>query len=75
MVTHNKQLMISMLRSSLIVVSIIEGIERIKDHNCRDHASHMKKHNNETSPTDINTANFKIIDVNFSNNKKKQKIS
>ena len=32
MVTHNKQLMISMLRSSLIVVSIIEGIERIKDY-------------------------------------------
>ena len=32
MVTHNKQLMISMLRSSLIVESIIEGIERIKDY-------------------------------------------
>ena len=31
MVTHNKQL-ISMLRSSLIVESIIEGIERIKDY-------------------------------------------
>ena len=31
MVTHNKQL-ISMLRSLLIVVSIIEGIERIKDY-------------------------------------------
>ena len=32
MVRHNKQLMISMLRSLLIVVSIIEGIERIKDY-------------------------------------------
>ena len=32
MVTHNKHLMISMLRSSLIVVSIIEGLERIKDY-------------------------------------------
>ena len=50
-------------------------IERIKDHSGRDHASHVLKHNIETSHTDINTANFKIIDMNFSNNKRKQKIS
>ena len=35
----------------------------------------MVKHNIETSHTDLNTANFKIIDMNFSNNKKKQKIA
>ena len=50
-------------------------IERIKDHSSRDHASHMVKHNIETSHTDVNTANFKIIDMNFSNNKKRQKIA
>ena len=46
-------------------------IERIKDHSSRDHASHMVKHNIETFHPDVNTANFKIIDMNFSNNKKK----
>ena len=35
----------------------------------------MLKHNIETSHTDVNTANFKIIDINFSNNKKKRKIA
>ena len=50
-------------------------IERIKDHSGRDHASHMVKHNIETSHTDVNTANFKIIDMNFSNNKRKRKIA
>ena len=49
-------------------------IERIKDHSSRDHASHMVKHNIETSHTDVNTANFKIIDIDFNNNKRKQKI-
>ena len=50
-------------------------IDRIKDHNGRDHAAHMVKHNIETSPTDVNTANFKIIDMNFSNCKRKRKIA
>ena len=50
-------------------------IERIKDHSGRDHASHMVKYNIETSHTDVNTANFKIIDMNFSNNKRKRKIT
>ena len=49
-------------------------IERIKDHSGRDHALHVVRHNIETSHTDVNTANFKIIDMNFSNNKKKRKI-
>ena len=50
-------------------------IERIKDHGYRDYASHMVKHNIETSHTNVNTANFKIIDMNFSNNKRKRKIA
>ena len=50
-------------------------IERIKDHSGRDHASHLMKHNIETSHTDVSTANFKIIDMNFSNNKRKRKIA
>ena len=48
--------------------------ERIKDHCCRDHASHIVKHNIETSHTDVNTGNFKIIDMNFSNNKGNEKL-
>ena len=39
------------------------------------HASHMVKHNTETSHTDVNTANFKITDMDFSNNKRKRKIA
>ena len=53
----------------------IRIIERIKDRSGRDHSSHMVKHNIQTSHTDVNTANFKIIDMNFSNNKGKHKIS
>ena len=50
-------------------------IERIKDRSGRDHASYMVKHNIETWHTDVNTANLKIIDMNFSNNKRKRKIA
>ena len=35
----------------------------------------MVKHNIETSHTDVNTANFKIIDINFSNKKRKQELA
>ena len=44
-------------------------IEKIEDHSGRDHASHMVKHNIETTHTDVNIANFKIINMNFSNRK------
>ena len=50
-------------------------VERIKDHSERDDASHMAKHNIGTFHTDVNTANFKIININFSNNKRKWKIA
>ena len=32
------------------------------------------KYNIETSNTDVNIVNFKMIDINFSNNKSKRKI-
>ena len=51
-------------------------IERIKYHSSRDYPSHLVKHNVETSHTaDVNNGHFKIIDMNFSNNKKKCKIA
>ena len=40
----------------------------------REYASHLVKQNIETSHTDVNTANFKTIDMNFSNNKTKEEI-
>ena len=49
--------------------------EGIIDHSGRDHASHMVKHDIETSHTDVNTANLKIFDMNFSNNKRKRKVA
>ena len=48
---------------------------RIKDHSGRDHASHMVKHNIETSHTDVYIANYIIMDMNFSKNKRKRKIA
>ena len=50
-------------------------IEKIKDHSDRDHALHMVKHNFETSHNDVYSVNFKIIDISFSNNKRKRKIT
>ena len=46
-------------------------IERIKSHRDRDQTLHMV--NIETPHTDVNTANFNIIDMNFGNNKRKRK--
>ena len=50
-------------------------VERIKDHSGRGHTSHMLKRNIEISHIDVDTANLKIININFSNNKKKWKIA
>ena len=49
--------------------------KRIKDHNDRDHTSHVLKHSIEKSHTNVNTTDFKIIDKNFHNNKRKWKIA
>ena len=50
-------------------------IERIKDHNARDHTSHVLKHNIEKSHKNVNTIDFKITDKNFHYNKRKSKIA
>ena len=49
--------------------------ERIKDHNGRDHASHILKHSIEKSHTNVISKNFKVVDKNFRNNKRKRKIA
>ena len=73
--------MISMLQSSLVTVSVVARIERIKDYGENKISQPQRscftyeERNTETSHTDINTANFKIIDIKFSNNKRKQKIA
>ena len=49
-------------------------IERIKDHNGREHTSNVFKHSIEKSHKNVNTIDFKIIDKNF-HNKWKNKIA
>ena len=49
--------------------------ERIKDHNGRDHTSQVWNHSIEKSHKNVNTIDFKIIDKNFHNNKRKRKIA
>ena len=48
--------------------------ERIKDHNGRDHTSQVWNHSIEKSHKNVNTIDFKSIDKNFHNNKRKRKI-
>ena len=48
--------------------------EKIKDHNGRDHISHVLKHSIEKSHKNVNTIGFKIIDKNFRNNKQNGKL-
>ena len=50
-------------------------IERLKDHNGRDHISHVFKYSIEKSQKNVNTIDFKIIHKNFRNNKLKRKIA
>ena len=40
-------------------------IDRIKDHNGRDHTSHVLKHSIEKPHKNVNTIDFKIIDKNL----------
>ena len=49
--------------------------ETIKDHNSRDHTSQVWNHSMEKSHKNFNTMDFKIIDKNFHNNKRKRKIA
>ena len=49
--------------------------ERIKDHNGRDDTLQVWYHSIERSHKNVNTIDFKIIDKNFHNNKRKRKIA
>ena len=48
---------------------------RIKYHDGRDHTSQVSNHNIERSHKNVSTIDFKIIDKNFHNNKRKRKIA
>ena len=52
-----------------MVKGVRRTIERLKDHNGRDHTSHALKNTIEKSQKNIKTIDFKIIDKNFYNNK------
>ena len=47
--------------------------EKIKDHNGRDHTSQVWNHSIEKPNKNVNTIDFKIIDKNLHNNKRKRK--
>ena len=49
--------------------------ERIKDQNGRDHTWQVWNHSIEKSHKNVNTIDFKSIDKNFHNNKRKGKIA
>ena len=49
--------------------------EAIKDHNDRYHISQVWNHSIERSHKNVSTIDFKIIDKNFHNNKRKRKIA
>ena len=44
-------------------------------YNGRDYTSHVLKHSIEKSHKNVNTIDFKIIDKNFRNSKRKRKIA
>ena len=47
--------------------------KRAKDHNGRDHKSHILKHSHETGHGHVISSDFSIISKNFNGNKRKQK--
>ena len=47
--------------------------ERVKDHNGRDHKSHILKHSLETGHENVKSSDFSIISKNFNGNQRKQK--
>ena len=50
-------------------------IERVKDHNGRDHHSHLVKHVVEANHIPVTTNNFTILNSGYRNNKRKRKIA
>ena len=49
--------------------------ERVKDHNGRDHSSHLVKHAVETGHLPLDTANFEVIGSRYCNNAHSRKIA
>ena len=49
--------------------------ERVKDHNGRDHKSHILKRSLETEHKRVKSSNFSIISKNLNGNKRKRKIT
>ena len=49
--------------------------ERVKNHNGRDHLSHLVNHAGETGYLPVDTVNFKIIGSGYRNNARRRKIA
>ena len=49
--------------------------ECVKDHNGRDHLSHLVKHAGETGHLPVDTANFEVIGSGYRNNARRRKIA
>ena len=47
--------------------------ERVKNHNGRDHSSHLVKHAGETGHLPVDTANFEVIGSGYCNNARRRK--
>ena len=50
-------------------------VERVKDHNGRDHKQHILKHSFKTGHEHVESSNFSIISKNFNGNKIRRKIT
>ena len=55
------------------LVSLVDEIERVKDHNGRDKSSHMLRHSIEKNHTEVTVNDFKVIGRNYRNNVRKRK--
>ena len=49
--------------------------ERVKNHNGRDHSSHLVQHAGETGHLPVDTANFEVIGSGYRNNARCRKIA
>ena len=49
--------------------------QRVKDHNGRDHSSHLVKHSVDTGHLPVDTANFEVIGSGYRNNARRRKIA
>ena len=49
--------------------------ERVKDHNGREHSSHLVKHAGETGHLTVDTVNFEVIGSGYRNNACRRKIA